>query len=148
MMNKLYTIGFTKKKAEEFFNLIKQNDIKMILDIRLNNTSQLASFTKYPDISFFLKVICDIDYIHDINLAPTQIILNEYKKNIIDWNGYEKEFIEIMKKRNIYDYIKLNYNYVDGICLLCSEPKSDKCHRRLIANIFKEVFDDLKIINL
>lgn len=146
-MNKIYTVGFTKKTAEDFFNALEENRISLVLDLRLNNTSQLAGFTKYPDIKFFLNRICKIDYIHDTMFSPTDYILSRYKKKEIDWGQYEKEFFELMRIRNINKYIPTSYSIDKTICLLCSEPTPEKCHRRLIANIFKEVLS-LEIIHL
>lgn len=71
---KIYTVGFTKKSAKEFFNILKRNKIEQIIDIRLNNTSQLAGFTKKNDLKYFLKELCKIDYKHFNFLAPTKEI--------------------------------------------------------------------------
>lgn len=147
-MNKLFTIGFTRKSAETFFNIISENNIKTVLDIRLNNTSQLAAFSKYPDIKFFLKAISCSDYIHDKQFSPEEGTLNNYKKKLINWEQYEEEFDCTMSIRGIENYIKENYYNMENICLLCSEPTADKCHRRLVANKFKEQFNDLEIIHL
>ena len=147
-MNQLFTIGFTKKSAEIFFNLLRSNNIEIVLDIRLNNTSQLAAFAKYPDIQFFLKEICNIGYIHDKKLAPEEDTLKKYKKKDINWNEYVKEFENTMINRNIDSYIKNNYNHMKNICLLCSEHVADECHRRLVATKFKEHFNDLEILHL
>ena len=147
-MRKLFTMGFTKKTAENFFNLLEKNSVSTVVDVRLNNTSQLAAFTKFPDIVFFLKKISNINYVHDVNFAPTEKILSDYKKKIIDWRGYEEEFFKLMNERNIADYIKKNYFDVENFCLLCTEPTPEKCHRRLVAEKFLEVFNDIEIINL
>lgn len=149
---KLYTIGFTKKTAEEFFTLLKSNNVKTLVDIRLSNTSQLSGFSKYPDIKFFLKRLCDIDYIHDRNLAPTQEVLSDYKKKVITWDEYEKLFKEILDERNRDNQIINEYKeIVDGMCLLCSEPKAEMCHRRLVAEYIKKELKNaynIDIINL
>ena len=147
MMNKIFTIGFTKKTAEEFFSLLEKNSVTEIIDVRLNNTSQLAGFSKFPDIKFFLQKIANINYRHEKIFAPTEDILNNYKKKIIDWADYEKEFEKIMIERNISDYILKNYFYADKICLLCSEVEAKNCHRRLVAEKFSEVFN-IEIIHL
>jgi len=91
---KIFTIGFTKKTAEQFFNRLKQPGLVRIVDSRLNNVSQLAGFTKKNDLRFFLGEICDIDYVHLIQLAPTQDILDAYKKNGGDWATYERQFLD------------------------------------------------------
>ena len=149
---KIYTVGFTKKTAEEFFTLLKNNNVSILIDVRLNNTSQLSGFSKYPDIKYFLKQLCDIDYIHDKNLAPTKEILSNYKKKKITWGEYEKTFKEILDERNrdsqIIDSYKEN---LDSICLLCSESKANMCHRRLVAEYIKEELKDtinIEIIHL
>lgn len=148
-MECIYTIGFTKKSAKKFFGLLKENQIELLLDVRLNNTSQLAGFSKYPDIEFFLNEICQISYISDTHFAPEEWLLKEYKSKKIDWNQYVKFFDKIMDERDITNYIKHNYTaYQDNrICLLCSEEKAENCHRYLVAQKFVEVFN-CKIINL
>lgn len=147
-MNKIFTVGFTKKTAEEFFTLLEENSVAEIIDVRLSNTSQLAGFSKFPDIKFFLQRILNINYRHEKIFAPTENILSNYKKKIIDWAGYEKNFENLMRERNISDYILKNYFDADKICLLCSEPTPENCHRRLVAEKFAEVFANIKIIHL
>lgn len=145
---KLYTIGFTQKNARKFFNLLRDNNVKTVVDIRLNNTSQLAAFAKGEDLKFFLTEFCNIDYIHDTTFAPTEELLKDYKNKKVSWGDYEKEFDRIMEGRNIRSYIFKNYANKDFICFLCSEALPNQCHRRLIAEIFKETLEDVQIIHL
>ncbi len=147
-MNNLYTIGFTQKTAEKFFDLLKESNVKTVLDIRLNNTSQLAGFAKFPDLQYFLKQLYDIEYIHDTNFAPTESTLKRFKNKEIDWDGYVQEFTHTMNLRKIENHIAENYTNYDNICLLCSEPTAEKCHRRLIAEIFQNQYVNLKIRHL
>ena len=100
-MDNIFTIGFTKKTAEKFFSLIKDNNISLVVDIRLNNTSQLAGFSKYPDIKYFLDAICKVDYIHEPFFAPEESTLSKYKKGKINWSEYTFEFLQTMEKRQI-----------------------------------------------
>jgi uncharacterized protein (DUF488 family) len=145
---KLFTIGYTKKTAKIFFNLLKYNGIKVLLDIRRNNTSQLAAFTKEIDLKFFLEDLFNIKYIHDIKLAPSAELLKQYKLGNIDWTGYEDIFFREIKQNNIESHIKNNYINIDNICLLCSEEKPDRCHRRLVARVFSEIDKHVEIIHL
>lgn len=148
-MDNIYTIGFTKKSAETFFGLLQENHVEILLDVRLNNTSQLAGFSKYPDIKYFLDKICGIEYISDTKLAPEEWILKDYKAKKITWEQYVIHFNALMENRNITEHINAKYGtLVDKrICFLCSEEKSTHCHRRLIAQRFKEIYG-AKIIDL
>ncbi|MDY4884017.1 MAG: DUF488 domain-containing protein [Anaerovibrio sp.] len=148
-MGKIFTIGFTKKTAEKFFLLLERNNVDVVIDVRLNNTSQLAGFSKYPDIEFFLKRLVGTDYIHDEKLSPTSQILSDYKKRMISWDEYVKQFNELMHRRDIKSYIYDKYMFLkdDRVCLLCSEEKPQCCHRSLVAEIFQKVFDG-EIIHL
>lgn len=148
-MECIYTIGFTKKNAKRFFELLRKNEIELVLDVRLNNTSQLAGFSKYPDIEFFLNEICKISYVSDTRFAPEEWLLKDYKSKKLDWNQYVMFFDRMMVERDIISYIKHNYaDYKDKrICLLCSEEKAENCHRYLVAQKFKEVFN-CRIVNL
>lgn len=146
---KVYTIGFTQKHAEDFYEKIKKEKIDLLIDVRLNNTSQLASFSKFPDIVYFLDKLCNVKYRHDTTFSPTDDLLKNYKKGIVSWEDYEKIFAETMEGRKITEYISEQYRdqSVSNICLLCSEATAEKCHRRLVAEYFNKVFD-AEIIHL
>jgi uncharacterized protein (DUF488 family) len=142
-----YTIGFTKKSAKAFFNLVRENHVSKIIDVRLNNVSQLAGFAKKNDLVFFLKELCNTDYIHIPDLTPTKSILDDYKKKIITWETYEDKFVEIMIQRNIERSI--NKSLLDQGCLLCSEHEPHHCHRRLVVEYLNKHWNsDLEIIHL
>lgn len=148
-MGTIYTIGFTKKSAKEFFELLELNGIDFVLDVRLNNTSQLAGFSKYPDLEYFLKTICNIEYKNDIYFAPAESTLKKYKKKEISWSEYVEEFQQLMQKRGIDKYIVENYSLFreKKVCLLCSEEKADYCHRRLVAEMVQKMYG-VKIVHL
>ncbi len=127
---KLFTIGFTQKSAEDFFNLLKNNKVKILIDVRLNNVSQLAGFTKKRDLEYFLKEICQIKYVHYDFLAPTKEILNDFKKKKITWKQYEERFLALLNDREAIS--KIENNQLDYACLLCSESSAEMCHRTLL----------------
>src|SRR5262249_13085418 len=122
---RLFTIGFTKKTAEEFFSKLGNSGAKRLVDVRLNNVSQLAGFAKRDDLRYFLKAICNIDYVHLPILAPTQSMLDEYKKQRGDWREYETRFNSLMSERHIETGV--DKNLLDDACLLCSEDKPVHC---------------------
>lgn len=146
---KLFTIGFTQKTAERFFDLLLSNQVDVLIDVRLNNKSQLAGFAKYPDLGFFLEKIGQITYIHDPMLAPTEELLKKYRGKEINWDQYETTFEMVMRERDIDKYILNRYSAYrnQNICLLCSEPTAAKCHRRLVAVFFASLFQT-EIIHL
>jgi hypothetical protein len=135
---KLFTIGFTKKEAAIFFKKIEDNKIEILIDIRLNNQSQLAGFTKEKDLIYFLKKICNCEYSHMLTYAPTKEILDDYKKGKIDWTGYEKRFITLIEGRHIEETFIKNYSIYNRVLLLCSEPTPENCHRRLVAEYLRD----------
>jgi uncharacterized protein (DUF488 family) len=140
---KIFTIGFTKKSAESFFTKLQLPDVGRVVDVRLNNVSQLAGFSKRDDLRYFLRAICRIDYVHLLELAPTQRILDEFKKRKGDWNLYERQFLELMAARQIER--KVPRELLEGACLLCSEEKPSHCHRRLIAEYLRSKWGDVEI---
>lgn len=141
----LYTIGFAQKSAEEFFGLIRKHNIELLLDIRLNNKSQLAGFTKEHDLKYFLKAICSCRYEHCIEYAPTKEILDSYKAKTMSWNEYVKNYNALILKRGDYRKFYEKYSSFNNICLLCSEPTADQCHRRLLAEIIASTSKDIVI---
>lgn len=143
---KVFTIGFTQKSAEKFFGKLRQSSAKRVVDVRLNNVSQLAGFAKKDDLKYFLKELCDMDYVHLPQLAPTQEMLDEYKKQKGDWMRYEQRFLDLMRERQIENTVPRDV-IADG-CLLCSEDKPHQCHRRLVAEYLKKHWGDLDIQHL
>jgi uncharacterized protein (DUF488 family) len=143
---KLCTIGFTGKTAEDFFSRLRGGKVKRVLDVRLNNVSQLAGFSKRDDLKFFTKEIAGAEYLHLPLLAPTKGMLDEYRKRKRGWDNYEKSFRELMAEREIDK--KLDPQLIDGGCLLCSEDKPHHCHRRIVAEYLKEKWSDVEIIHL
>lgn len=143
----IYTIGFTKKSAEQFFNIIKDNNISKVYDIRLNNSNQLAGFSKGRDLEYFLRTISNVEYSHEVIFAPTKEILDNYKKKNITWSEYEQLYINLLQKRDIYRYIETNDILKDNICFLCSEPEEKECHRRLLVEYISNMYN-IKIKHL
>lgn len=144
----IYTIGFSKKSAKLFFSILRANSIRQVVDIRENNTSQLAGFTKREDLKFFLREILDIAYIHIPELAPDKLIRTTYKTEK-NWEQYTKSYIKLVNDRNIINQLNKDNPFIEPFVLLCSEPKPDKCHRRLAAEIIIErIFPNGEIIHL
>lgn len=133
---KLFTIGFTKKDAKTFFGILIKNNVKTVIDIRLNNHSQLAGFTKGSDLAYFLKSIAGIDYFYFIQAAPEESLLKRWQKGEISWPEYESAYNEMLVKRNVIS--KIDLKILENGCLLCSEPTAEQCHRRLLAEYLKE----------
>ena len=142
----LYTIGFTKKNAQQFFDTLIKSGVKRVIDTRLNNISQLAGFAKREDLKYFLRKIGNIEYFHLLELAPTKDILDTYKKEGGDWQTYENKFLQLMRDRKIEE--RISPDLLNGGCLLCSEAKPHHCHRRLVAEYLNEKWGNVKICHL
>lgn len=145
---KVFTMGFTQKSAEQFFGLISENKIELLIDVRLNNQSQLAGFTKGRDLEFFLQKLCDCGYEHNIVFAPTKEILDGYKKQQISWEDYVIEYNMLLEKREVEKIFKEKYMQFNRILLLCSEAAAEKCHRRLLAEKLENSISDIEIIHI
>ncbi len=143
---KVFTIGFTKTSAESFFNRLQKAGVKRVIDVRLNNVSQLAGFAKKDDLRYFLKAIGGIAYTHEPMLAPTQEMLDAYRKDGGDWADYERRFLALIAERRIEDIVQRTA--VDGACLLCSEDKPAQCHRRLVVEYLQRKWGDIEVAHL
>ena len=142
----VWTIGFTKKSAHRFFDLLRGSGARRVIDVRLNNGSQLAGFAKKDDLAWFLGEICEMEYLHLPDLAPTKDMLGDYRSGRIDWNVYETRFIDLMRQRRIEDEISPD-DLNDG-CLLCSEDQPHHCHRRLVAEYLNQHWGGIKVQHL
>jgi uncharacterized protein (DUF488 family) len=144
---KLYTIGFTKKSAEQFFSLLRQNGVRLLADIRLHPGGQLAGFAKQDDLSYFLRALAGCDYVHLHQLAPTDELLSSYRQDK-KWPAYVQRFEALMDERDIPGSIDPALFNEGHTCLLCSEDTADKCHRRLVAERMAAHWPGVEIIHL
>ncbi len=145
MTPQLYTIGFTKKSAERFFTLLTGAGVRRLLDVRLNNTSQLAGFAKRDDLAYFLRAIGGIEYVAVPALAPEAEMLATYRQRG-DWASYERQYLALLARRAVER--TLPPALFDGGCLLCSEATAERCHRRLAAEYLRAAWGDLAITHL
>ena len=142
----VHTLGFTKKSAEKFFTLLRNSGARRLIDVRLNNVSQLAGFAKRQDLEYFLREICGMEYLHLPILAPTQTLLDTYRKQGEGWPVYERNFLDLLREREI-DRAVLP-EQIDGSVLLCSEDQPHHCHRRLVAEYLRDAWGGLEITHL
>jgi len=145
-MKKIYTIGFTGKTAKEFFTKLEDAGVKRILDIRLKNSSQLSGFAKKDDLKYFLMKINGIEYLHFHELAPTEDIMDSYKKKRIGWSEYEMQFNKLLTERKVEN--PMMDELAEGDCFLCSEEKPIFCHRRLVSEYLQKKLGDITILHL
>lgn len=143
----IYSIGFTQKTAEQFFGLLKRHGIAQLLDVRLNNVSQLAGFAKRGDLEFFLKQICGAVYRHEPLLAPTQQMLDDYKKKKGGWPPYEARFLSLMQERRVETALGRGV-FSLPTALLCSEATAAHCHRRLVLEYLAGKWGGVEITHL
>jgi len=144
----IFTIGFTKTTAENFFGRLKANEIERLLDVRLNNRSQLAGFAKRDDLAYFLRELVGARYEHAPELAPTEEILSSFKKKaVMPWPQYEDLFLALMQKRRVEVTLDKS-SFACRTVLLCSEATPDNCHRRLVAEYLADRWGEVQIIHL
>jgi uncharacterized protein (DUF488 family) len=144
---KVYSIGFTKKTAADFFTALRQVGIRRLLDVRLHNSSQLAGFSKRDDLAFFLKELCGAEYLHEPLLTPTPDLLEEYRQKRISWQEYEPRFRSLLAERAVEKKIDRNLFQIPTV-LLCSEVTATRCHRRLVLEYLQEQWGGLEIVHL
>jgi uncharacterized protein (DUF488 family) len=118
----IYSIGFTHKSASEFFGTLKKHGVQRLLDVRLNNTSQLAGFAKQADLAYFLKEICGADYVHEPLLAPSEELFKAYRKEKGSWDALAKGYLRLLKTRKVESVLK-EESFKKKTVLLCSEAK-------------------------
>lgn len=142
----LFTIGYTKKSAEKFFDLLKLNGVVRIVDTRVSNGSQLAGFAKSLDLQFFAHKIAQIGYRHFPEFAPTLELMRNYRKKKLSWEEYSAEYLKLLETREVIHNISIQEFSMN--CLLCTEHLPDFCHRRLLAEHLRSRFTDIEIRHL
>ena len=140
---KLFTVGYSKKSAEEFFDLLRDNGVKRVVDIRRHNTNQLAGFTKQDDLAWFLDVIAGIDYEHVLELAPSEELMHAYRKEGLPFD----EFAEKLRKQFDDREMPTKATF-DRAALLCSEADPSTCHRLVAAEYLAEKWSGVEVIHL
>lgn len=143
----LYTIGFTKKSAEQFFTLLRQNKVKKLVDVRISNGSQLAGFAKGRDLEFFTRELLHIPYEHVLDFATPKELLDQWHHQEVTWSQYEDIYLAALKERDILH--KFGIKQFDGACFLCTEETPENCHRRLLAEYMqKHSIEEVRIVHL
>ena len=144
----IFTSGFTRTTAEDFFERLRSNRIERLLDVRLNNRSQLAGFAKRDDLRFFLRELVGAEYGHAPLLAPTEDILDDFKKKKeMPWTEYEDRFLRLMRERGIENQLS-PADFSRRTVLLCSEDTPERCHRRLVAEYLRDHWESVEIVHL
>lgn len=143
----IYTTGFTKKSARQFFWALSDHRIRRLVDVRANNTSQLSVFAKRDDLEFFLDELVGAEYLHEPRLAPTPDLLKSYRSGELTWSEYERHFLDLMEERQIASQISPELFAVPTV-LLCSEPTADKCHRRLVVEYLADHWGGLEAVHI
>jgi uncharacterized protein (DUF488 family) len=143
----VYTIGFTQKTAAQFFESLRQTGIRQVVDVRLNNVSQLAGFSKRDDLKYFLRAVCDAAYVHDLRLAPTQELFDGYKKGMWPWEDYAQRFLAVLRERRIEEQLDRHLFDVPTV-LLCSEATAEHCHRRLVIEYLQSHWGGITVTHL
>ena len=144
----IYTIGFTRKGAEEFFGTLRSAGIKNVIDIRLQNTSQLAGFTKKEDLPYFLAEILAADYLHEPLLAPEETAFKAYRVGELDWKGLRRAYMKLAADRSMETVIDWKKVLKRRSVLLCSEPRAEHCHRQVLVEYLQKKGLDLDQIDL
>lgn len=142
----IYTIGFTKRSAEDFFETLKITGATRLIDVRLNNTSQLSGFSKKNDLEYFLRRICDMEYVHEPLLAPTAEMLSIYQKTT-DWKAYSIVFLDLLTKRQVEKRVPHSL-FGERSVLLCSEREAHHCHRTLVAEYLRRKWGSIEILHV
>jgi uncharacterized protein (DUF488 family) len=143
----VHSIGFTKKTAREFFGLLRLHGIERLLDVRLNNVSQLAGFAKRDDLEFFLGELCQAEYVHEPRLAPEESMLVAYRDKQLAWPEYQDTFLKLLRARRVEELFPPAY-FRKQTVLLCSEASPEHCHRRLVLEYLQERIPGLNIVHL
>ena len=142
---KICTIGSNKKPAEKFFGKLQRAGVRTVIDVRLSNDNHLAGFTRETHLTYFLREIAGIGYVHNTDLAPTKK-LHEARRAGLEWKEYKKRFMQLLRQRRPEK--TLSRDDFDGACLLCAEPTADECHRRLVAEYLKAKWGNIEIVHL
>ncbi len=143
----VFTIGLTKKTAQEFFEALTNAGIKTLIDIRLNNKSQLAGFSKQADLEYFLGAICSIRYIHEPLLTPTEEMLKAYRSKVIGWEEFGRQYKDLLRTRDVSDHLDQSVFKTNAV-LLCSDLEADHCHRRWSAEYLRDSWGGLDLVHL
>lgn len=141
------TIGFTKKSAETFFGLLGHAGVQVVVDVRLRPNSQLAGFAKQRDLPYFLKNLINCDYVHNLDMAPTDAILDGYRADK-SWPRYVERFDALLHERDLISTLDRVWWAANRACLLCSEHEPDHCHRRLVVEYLAFHWPDVEIRHL
>ena len=143
----LYTIGYSEKTAQEFFELLKLNHIDCLVDIRIYPDHEGAMYASKRDLPYLLKELAGCDYTYMGSLAPTPKLLEDVHKDN-DHDKYARGFAKIMAEGKIPHSLDREFFEKQTCCLLCFEATAEFCHRRLVAEQMQKYLEGMEIIHL
>lgn len=127
---KFMTIGYEGLSVQQLLEILIDNRVQVLVDVRESPISRKAGFSKS---SLALAVRrCNIEYIHIPELGCPRQIRYAYRADS-DWERYEKQFTRYLDTQDaaISDLIKQAQKA--RCCLMCFEANPRFCHRSLIA---------------
>ncbi len=148
-MPTIATIGFGKKGAERFIQLLKDAAVSIVIDTRRRPDSPLSGYARQRDLPFILRS-AGIDYEYRPELAPPDTLLERYRADK-DWVAYERDFDDLVLKTATAETAMgelIGRSNGAVFALLCSEPTPERCHRRLVAERMKQIEPALQILHL
>jgi uncharacterized protein (DUF488 family) len=130
----LFTIGYEGISLTRFFDLLVENEVQMLADVRINPLSRKPGFSKSA-----LMRECEsrkIDYRHFSALGCPRPILLDYRSNQ-DWDEYTRRFWDHLKSEEPDLELALeevgNLATTSRVALLCFEADFQLCHRSYVA---------------
>lgn len=143
------TIGFGKKGAERFVELLRGASVRTVIDTRRRPDSPLSGYARQRDLPYILRT-AGIGYEYRPELAPPDALLDRYRSDK-DWAAYERDFEQLVLQtpaagRAMEELAERSTH--ETLALLCSEPTPDRCHRRLVVERMAKSDSSLRVLHL
>jgi uncharacterized protein (DUF488 family) len=124
---KFYTIGYGGRNPQEFLDLLKQKDVKVVVDVRLRpDHASVGLYAKAKSADKGIQGLfgtVGIDYLSILELGNIFLEYGDWKERYRDLLGRAGDLLTQRLK-----------NTPSPFCLMCAERTPAECHRFLIAD--------------
>jgi len=131
-----FTIGYEGRRIDELVNILKENGIQTLVDVRRD------AYSKYND-SFNEGVLSEklteskIRYLHLPELGVNYVDRQKLKE-LHNYSDYFKNYSDYIDKNSDLISLMRDLSRYNTLCLMCFERDYRRCHRSVLADKLKD----------
>lgn len=132
----LFTLGYEGLSFQSYFEILEDNRVQILVDVRQNPLSRKPGFSKTA-----LGAHCErqnIRYLHLQSLGCPLPIRNNYRENG-EWEVYTRDYLAHLETQSAFLKDLAALVETQNCCLMCFEADANFCHRSFVAQALERL---------